>query len=490
MINKSLTKEITNRMNSATFINILKILPDPDYVLEKAGKTIAVFREIAADPHVSCCIQTRKSGVLSMGWNLSQNDATDDQLHFHKQWLENLNIKRIIAEILNAPYYGFQVSEIIWAKQKNGIIPADIKGRPNDNFLFDANNQLRFRSKNNMWEGELIPEKKVILVQHNALNDNPYGERILSKCFWPVFFKKTGARFWAVFLEKFATPWVFGKTPKTTDDAETQLLLQALETLVQDGIAVIPDDASVEIMEAAGKTASADIFEKFVTHGENDCSKAILGQTLTTQIGDKGSYAAANIHNEVKQDIIDADKEMTENAINLIIRWCHQFNFNDHNIPTFYLYKEEEVKKEQAEKDQILNNMGVSFNKLYFQRNYNLKEDEFEVKDESKKNQTNPSFTAPQNQTNPQFSQKLAESDPQNQLDDLIASFSAEDLINQTIPMLAPVIQLIKENAADENELLETLADIYPYMDDSELIEKLTRAYFIAEMWGKINENG
>ena len=42
----------------------------------------------------------------------------------------------------------------------------------------------------------------------------------------------------------------------------------------------------------------------------SEISKAVLGQTLTTEIGSTGSYAAANTHMAVRQDIIDADKNL------------------------------------------------------------------------------------------------------------------------------------------------------------------------------------
>ncbi len=78
--------------------------------------------------------------------------------------------------------------------------------------------------------------------------------------------------------------------------------------------------------------------------------------------------------------------------------------------------------------------------------------------------------------------------DPQTQLENLFSSLSAEDLMDQTLPMLAPIVNLIKNEAANYNELLEKLADIYPEMDDKNLIENLTRAYFIAETWGRLND--
>lgn len=98
-----------------------------------------------------------------------------------------------------------------------------------------------------------------------------------------------------VFTEKYGMPHLIGKHPRGATKAETDSLADMLEEIVQDAIAVIPDDSSVEIQEA-NKTSSADIYEKLIDKMNSEISKAVLGQTLTTEIGSKGSYAASNTH--------------------------------------------------------------------------------------------------------------------------------------------------------------------------------------------------
>ena len=54
---------------------------------------------------------------------------------------------------------------------------------------------------------------------------------------------------------------------------------------------------------------------------------SILGQTLTTEIGSTGSYAASNTHMQVRQDIVDSDKKLVEGVINQLIQWIYEINF-------------------------------------------------------------------------------------------------------------------------------------------------------------------
>ena len=69
------------------------------------------------------------------------------------------------------------------------------------------------------------------------------------------------------------------------------------------------------------------LVEKLIDKMNSEISKAILGQTPTTEIGSTGSYAAANTHMAVRQDIIDSDKKLVESVINQLIRWIYEINF-------------------------------------------------------------------------------------------------------------------------------------------------------------------
>lgn len=482
MVDNSIYNILTSRMNTFSFHSFINILPDPDYILAKAGKTVQVYNEILADSHVTSCVNTRKSGTKKLKYRINQNNSNTNTLTFYEQIFNSLDMTRIISEILNAPLFGFQVSEIIWQKQNDKIIPINVKGRSNEYFHFDIDDKLRFKSKSNP-NGELLPDHKILLTQYNNINDNPYGERLLSKCFWPVFFKKNGFKFFAVFIEKYAMPAVIAKTPREIELNAKQELLNELESMVQDGIIVIPEDSDVSFLDASSRSSSSNVYKELIEQCENEISKVILGQTLTTQLtGQQGSFAAAKVHNDVKQDIIDSDKELVESTINTLIKYIHHFNFSNSNYPDFELYEEDEIDPALT---KTLTECGVKFTKDYFIHNYNLKNDWFDM------TQQQPA-PAP-DITTAAFSQQITDitdenkNDSQLALDKLISSFSTDELIKQTIPMLEPIINSIKNNTADYNELLAKLAEIYPQMDDSELIEKLTRAYFIADCWGRIS---
>jgi len=375
---KSLANEIASRTRAFDFYSMGMFLPDPDPVLKAQGKDLKIYRGLLADAHLWACVQSRKSGVLSLEWEIDRGKAKSRNAKVIRDIFDSLDIYKLISDILDSILWGFQPLEVLWKKSANFILPADIVAKPPEWFVFDDDNNLKFRTKSN-WIGEALPEKKFLLPQYNASYQNPYGERVLSKCFWPITFKKGGLKFWLIFTEKYGMPFLIGHHPRGSKQEEVDSLADKLELMIQDAIAVIPDDSSVEFKDFGGRSASAQIYEKLVNWSNAEISKAILGQTLTTEVGATGSYAASKTHFMVRQDIVDADQRMVQNILNQLIRWIYDINFAGGEVPKFTMWQEEDVNKDLAVRDKTLTESGVQFNKEYFQRAYGFAADEFDL---------------------------------------------------------------------------------------------------------------
>ena len=285
-------------------------LPNPDPVLKARGQDIEIYTELLSEPRTGGCVDSRKGGVKALKWGISREKASARHHRFIENIFKKLKIKKITEEILSAPLFGYQPLEINWQNNEGLYFPADVVGKPQEWFVFSRENELRFRSRSNMINGEELPRWKFLCPTHQASYKNPYGIAALSKCFWPVTFKKGGFRFWVVFTEKYGMPFVIGKHPRGASDGEIQRLLDMLDDMVQDAIAAIPDDSSVEYKESPFKASSASIYKLLIDACNAEIAISILGQTLTTEVGSTGSYAAGKVHAGVRQDILNSDKEM------------------------------------------------------------------------------------------------------------------------------------------------------------------------------------
>lgn len=467
-----LTTEIAIRQNFEKIVSYWNMLPDPDPILRKRGLDITTYRELLTDPHLFSTIQQRKAGVLSQNWELQQINSSDFEFNLIKQILNNLPLENIIDQILNAPLFGFVVLEIVWKKQGNYLIPDKIEEKPQEWFFFDLNNQLNLKKNFNpslgKYEGEPINPLKFLLIQHKPTYSNPYGERLLSRCFWPITFKRGGLKFWITFTEKYGQPFLFGKLPRGSNQDDIDNLLNALNNMVQDAVAVIPDDSSIDILEAS-KTSSVEVFKQLLDFMNQEISKAILTQTLTTEVGDRGTYAASKTMETQLEKIQLADKRLVEATFNRLINLIYTINFNSIEKPKFILFQEQDVDKILAERDQILVNTGIKFTKEYYIKNYNLAPEDFELKETI-------SFAEKPANLNQTITDELI-----NQLPDQLLQLQIESA-------LKPILQAIKKGE-NYDTIMEELAKLYPAMNTNQLEELLTRLIFVSEAIGREKAN-
>ena len=125
---------------------------------------------------------------------------------------------------------------------------------------------------------------------------------------------------------------------------------------------MISKDTEILFESAGARTAGKTVFEAVALFCNREQSKAVLGQTLTSDMDKVGSYGAAKIHDEVREDIRDADvgalaKTLRQQAL----RPLALFNFGpDAPVPWFIFNIEEaEDLKEKSEVYKNLKELGL-----------------------------------------------------------------------------------------------------------------------------------
>ena len=128
--------------------------------------------------------------------------------------LERTNLRAIISGMLDAPYYGFTPLELVWRFSGDWWHLVDIVPKPFHWFRFDSRNNPVFVGEYGLFcaDPRSLPPGKFVFVTHHASYDNPYDLRLLSRCLWPVSFKRGGLTFYARFVERHGLPWGVGET--------------------------------------------------------------------------------------------------------------------------------------------------------------------------------------------------------------------------------------------------------------------------------------
>ena len=482
MPRKDFYTEFVTALKAGRTYSLSDNLPDPDPILRKVNRDIAAYKELRSDPKVSACIEQRKAGTLSLEWGLTpEDDQGEDKVQNERKTrvercLNDLDMPKIISGILEASLWGYQPLEIMWELRDGLTLPKDIVAKPPEWFVFNYEGKLKFKSIEYPM-GEDLPERKFLLAQHQATYANPYGQKILPLCFWPVTFKKGGWRWWVQFTEKFGSPMLIGKYPRGISDKEQDDLKDALDRLFQQAVASVPNDTAIETITSG--SADGAQHKLLIDQCNNEIALAILGQTLTTEIGANGSYAAAKTHSDVKQEIVDGDKRMVEKCLQQLVDWIYELNWENGRPPKFSMWAEEDVDRNLAERDRVLTATGVRFTKSYFQRVYGFQDDDFDVAE-------------PQGTQGAEFAESPLKITLKKRSKPVQTAFNPEDypldgkeLSEFGKALLTQILNML-DDAGSFEEARQRLFKLYPQIDTAELEDSLARAFYIAHISGRL----
>lgn len=515
--NKALTQELATR-DATFYISFLNALPNPDPILRKTGNRIEVYRGLESDWELFSAVELIHSGLKELEWEMIPNDAPAEQLEWIEGLVKSWDPYHIMTQCIEARNYGYQPFELIWKTGDKKWYIDRITEKPQEWFNYSKDNELQFISKEHP-QGKVIENPdKFIVARNRPTYANPYGQSHYSRCFYPVTFKKGGFTFFIKFLEKYGMPWLVGKQSRNTGEKETNKFLQELHQMVQDAVAVIPDDSSVELKDAASRGSSSAVYMDFIKYLDRVINKVILSNELSMGTSEGGSdiRGDAGQNMQVSQQVIKSVAEMAEKVINSAIKKMWDKNFTT-EAPEISIFRPKDVQKPRAERDEILTRVGVKFTKEYFKDNYALADTDFELVDldAGKKETETPEPVASKKEEEFQepawyqtFKEKMTavaeavsfeEIDPIEQnsiialeeLEKLIEASSGDSSAEITHQLmtayLKPLFELVAESENFE-QLQKSLIDIYPELDSADIQDRLAKAYFIADILGRITE--
>lgn len=353
-------------------------LPNVDPILECLDTRDHVYAQILSDTRVRAAVRQRKAKITGMEWKIQGENTPEEQIEVLTDLFTSYNMRNVISQVLNAPGFGYQVFEINWGMIDGLLLPIDLIAKPNHWFRYNDKNQLMFRPIN----GQLkkLPRNKFIVATNEPTYENPYGCGYLSTCFWPVTFRKNGWAGWSIFAEKYGMPLPIVRGDESTQQSEIDDAADAVASAVQDAVISLPKNFEVDVVEAA--RGGDSVHSKFIDAANTDIAIAILGTNLTMEIK-SGSFAAAEVSRDVAEDQVESDEKLTEEFFNELLGKIYQFNWSSDQCPVFDLFAEEDIDKERSERDKNLldSNPNLRLNKIYYQKNYKLDDEDFDIVD-------------------------------------------------------------------------------------------------------------
>ncbi len=508
-----MTAEIATRNYALGYYpGFFNYLPDPDPILRKLGIDQTVYNDLLNDTTIGSLVNRRKNLTKSLDWNVDYgDDASEKEVELCNQVIDILSgkhktkIKDIISQSLNPIFFGYSVFEVVWQKVGKYFLPVKVEEKPREWFFFDNDNNLRFRTHDN-WDGIPITGKnaspelqyKFILLQNDPTYNNPYGDKVLSRCFYPGRFKNQGWKSFARFIHKYGLPYMFGKLPRTATREQHLALLSDLENMVEDVVGTGPDDSSLEVLEP-NKSGSTDLHTSFIQQCKNDLAEAILTNSMSVSIQKVGARSASETGAEtIEGNLSEEDRDFPAELMDQVFTWTVDLNIGSGKYPKFTVFELDDYKKDLSERDKNLYAIGFRPNKNYIREKYNIEEELFELSHEAVSGaepQPVASVAEPQNHfSKNKFSFKdffkkvlhfasgknYTDEDIAGQITDAVPEKALQFAMEET---LNPVFELAKKSTSKE-EFQKGLAALYPQMKTDQLEQLLPKAILIAELEG------
>lgn len=287
--------------------------------MAESGSTIDLFNlyrdVIASDSQIQSDFAKRKDAVLGDAISCMPWDKTNPLDIAAKDLcspvIDDGPFNTLINWLLNATLYPVAIAEKVYAPSSSGgyilktIIPVPYrlldysKGQVR---IFDVSQTGTVLSTSH----DADPARYIIHRGSTMPLPDNWGGPMRAILFWWLL-KNMSRQWWADLLERFGAPFLKGKYK---DAASKAVLERAFRMAYRLGGIVVSKDTEVEVVQAASGDSSSS-HEKFIALCNNEISKLIVGQTLSTNAEPTGiGGGASELHGEVRDDIRKKDARL------------------------------------------------------------------------------------------------------------------------------------------------------------------------------------
>jgi phage gp29-like protein len=347
-------------------------LPDLDETLVKAGVGRDQLRKLLSDDEIQQAVETRQDALLATPWFLSTEQGKPDQ--FLTDQLTEF-MQEIMLGAVQARWYGYSVLEATYKLMDGGKIGFDFIGeKPFEWFEPKSDGRLIYYPDDGSGGAqgiEVDQTVKFFLTRAHPTYRLPRGEALLSRLYWPWYFRQNGWKFWAKFLERFGAPLLVGKSN------DTQAMVNALLMAHSQSVIGIDRNDSVETI-GTNAGASSTAFEGFETAIIRRIQKLVLGQTLTSGTdGGSGNKALGQVHDSVRQDKRYSDIKLITSTVQRVVdALCTLNELPKHTIK---FSDGASLEADRAVRDKDLFTVGVRFDPSYITKAYGLDASDFTI---------------------------------------------------------------------------------------------------------------
>ena len=288
------------------------------------------------DPHYSSVLRTRKLAVAGLPVTVTaggEDKQATNLAESVRQLTDTPRFHELIDNSLDALGKGFSVSEIIWDRSGKTWEPAEYRWRDPRFFMFhpDRPFEIRLIDESDTTHGLPLPQHKFIIHQPRLKSGLALRGGLARLVAFSYVCKMYGMRDWLSFAEIYGIPLRLGKYGPASSPDDRKILRTAVANIGSDAAAILPESMQIEFQQINQAAGASEVFARLVEWLDRQVSKAVLGQTMTTDDG--SSRAQATVHDSVRQDIIDADASQLAATLNRdLVRSYIDINYGPQDV--------------------------------------------------------------------------------------------------------------------------------------------------------------
>ena len=264
------------------------------------------------DPHYVGVLSTRKRSVAQIDVTVdAASDSAQDVAiaDMVREWIDRDELADEMFDILDAIGKGDSFTEIIWDTSAGQWHPSRLEWRDPRWFTYsNVDGRTPMLRGGETGTGTDMPLDPFKFIRHTvkAKSGLPVRSGIARIAAWGWMFKAFTQRDWAIFTQTYGQPVRIGKFRSGASSEDRATLFRAVANIAGDCAAIVPEGMSIEFIESKNVGPGSDLYEKRADWLDRQISKAVLGQTTTTDAV-SGGHAVAQEHREVQEDIETAD---------------------------------------------------------------------------------------------------------------------------------------------------------------------------------------
>lgn len=272
------------------------------------------------DLHYLSVLGTRKRAVSQLPITVEAADESAEaeaDAQLVRDWLSRDTLEDELFDILDAIGKGYSVCEIIWETSASQWWPKRLIWRDPRWFQFDRINGETLRLRDHSADGADLEAFKYVVHVHKAKSGLTIRGGLARSAAWGYLFKNYTIKDWVGFAEIYGIPFRLGRYDPGASADDRKALLRALAQMGSDAAGIIPKTTDIEFVDGKGSTADGAVFRELAEYIDKQMSKAVLGQTATTDAVATGlGGGLGNVHNDVRGDIERADAKLLEATLN------------------------------------------------------------------------------------------------------------------------------------------------------------------------------